>query len=206
MVRTEKDPHWAKLASSEVFLWQIHENTTPLRNCLNPTKRAWDAEDKEKAYCEFGFQVYSKPVGEIGIEMENSWHFSFWQKVETLIPETLSWARPLMALILGSKCQARSQGKMGTGWGGKRAEQEALHTWPVWHYHPCRWRPKEGPALLTRASDSSRGPIPIYPLRTLTSLAAECETRWTKQLDGKYILTLFFKWKHKLGDRQQNYF
>ena len=55
-------------------------------------------EKTGEAYCGFGFQVYSKPVGEIRIKMENSQH-SFWQKVEALIPETLSWAPPMKASV-----------------------------------------------------------------------------------------------------------
>ena len=149
------------------FLWQIHENTTPLRNCLNPTEEH-GMQKTGKAYCEFGFQVYSKPVGEIRIKMENSWHFNFWQKVEALIPETLSWARPLMALILGSKCQARSQENTRGQDEGKRRGRvgsPCLASVTLPPLQVTAW----GNGLVNQASDSSRGPIPIYPLRTLTS-------------------------------------
>lgn len=108
--------------------------------------------------------------------------------MEALIPETLSWAPP-MAVILRSKCQARSQEKTrGQDEGRRQGVGCALHVQPGWHYHPCRWQPEEK-ALSARRLTPAEVPSEFILSEHSSPLAAECETRWTKQLDGKYILT-----------------
>lgn len=61
--------------------------------------------------------------------------------------------------------------------------------------------------LVNQASDSSRGPVRSSsqkpPLPYLLSVKQD-ELR--NLMVNTYYPPFFFKWKHKLGDRQQNYF
>ena len=47
MVRTEKDPHWANLASSEVFPQANPRKHYSTEKLLGPHRRAGDAEDRK---------------------------------------------------------------------------------------------------------------------------------------------------------------
>lgn len=142
-----------------------------------------------KAYCEFGFQVYSKPVGEIRIKMEqfalaSGRKWKLWSQKPCPGPDPHgSYTRKQVSGQIQGKTWGQDEGKRRGRVGSPclasvtlpplqvTAQETALLTTGVW--------------LQQRSHPNLSSQNPHLPL------AAECETRWTKQLDGKYILTLF---------------